>query len=129
MQWIIEKIESKKRQVISITPKDFELAKELFTILNVPFYEAPNEAEKMCAKLAIDGHVVAVLSEDTDVIAYHAPIFLTKINTFSDLAVQIKPSAIHSSLDINAQILLDFCIMNGTDYNCKHSPNRCTYCL
>jgi len=117
MEWVIEKVKQKSYQLINIKQQDFIIAKELFHLLNVPCITAPWEAEKMCAKLCIDGIVDAVLSEDTDVIAYGAPIFLTKINTSHDTVVTINNNKILQALGFSYSQLLDLCIMCGTDYN------------
>jgi 5'-3' exonuclease len=119
MDWIERKINQKKNQLYSVSSEDFELARNLFDILNVPYYTAPWEAEKMCAKLAIDGKVTAVLSEDTDVIAYGAPLLLTKIDTGKDTCVAISQQDVLDGLELTREEFLDFCIMCGTDY----SPN------
>lgn len=117
MNWIEKKIEQKRGQLYTVTPEDFEHAKELFRILKVPYYTAPEEAEKMCAAACISGYVSAVLSEDTDVMAYGAPVFLTKIDTGSDTCVRITYSKLLESLELNKDQFLDLCIMCGTDYN------------
>ena len=85
--------------------------------MSIPHFTAPWEAEKMCAKLCIDGTVDAVLSEDTDVIAYGAPVFITKIDTRADTAVIIENNNVQTALELSHPQLLDLCIMCGTDYN------------
>ena len=117
IRWIEDKINQKRKQIINISPIDFEYAKELFDILHVPYYTAIGEAEKMCAKLCIDGHVEAVLSEDTDVIAYRAPYFLTKIDTREETCLSLHYSSILDQLQLTPEQMLDLCIMCGTDYN------------
>lgn len=117
MNWIEKKIEQKRGQLYTVTQEDFENAKELFRILQVPYYTAPEEAEKMCAAACIAGYVSAVLSEDTDVMAYGAPVFLTKIDTGSDTCVRITHSKVLECLELNKEQFLDLCIMCGTDYN------------
>ena len=117
MLWVEKKIQQRRGQLYDVSPKDFEDARELFTILKVPFYTAPGEAEKMCSAMCISGFVSAVLSEDTDVMAYGAPIFLTKIDTSSDTCVRITNSRLIESLSLNKKKFLDLCIMCGTDYN------------
>ena len=44
----------------------------------------------MCSDLCLQGKIDAVLSEDTDVLAYGAPVFLTKINTQNGTCYRIK---------------------------------------
>jgi|SaaInlV_165m_DNA_2_1040747.scaffolds.fasta_scaffold00534_3 5'-3' exonuclease len=117
INWVEEKIKQKRSQLYQIYPEDYESIKELFNILDIPYYTAPLEAEKMCAKLNIDGLVDAVLSEDTDVMAYSTPHFLSKIDTNNDTCIRIKKECLLKSLDFNEEEFLDFCIMCGTDYN------------
>lgn len=112
-----EKLKIKKSQVISINSDDFELTRDLFDILQVPYFTASNEAEKMCSKLCIDNEVDAVLSEDTDTIAYGTPIFLSKIDTSKSTCVRIDYESLLSNLELTRDQFLDFCILCGTDYN------------
>lgn len=106
-----------KNQVISISSKDFELTKILFDIINVPYFQAPLEAETMCSDICIRKQVDAVISEDTDVLAYGAPVFLTKLNTHNDTCTEIKYDRVLEELEITSDQFLDLCIMCGCDYN------------
>ena len=117
MVWVENKILQKNNQNFSISQEDYNTVKTLFDILNVPYSTAPWEAEKTCAKLCIDGEVDAVLSEDTDVMAYGTPIFLSKIDTNTQTCVQIKNQKLLDGLDLTPKQFLDHCIMCGTDYN------------
>ena len=115
------KIEKMRSNILNITKEDFELTRDLFRILNIPFYDAPLEAETTCSDLCKRGIVDAVLSEDTDVLAYSAPTFLTKIDTNLDTCVRLKHSQILESLEMTESEFLDLCIMCGCDYN-KNIP-------
>ena len=117
MEWVKSKIKQKRNQLYNICPCDFKNAKHLFDILNVPYYDAPWEAEKTCSKLCLDGKVESVLSEDTDVMAYCSPVFLTRIDTYRDTCVRIKHSDLLESLNLSKEQFVDLCIMCGTDYN------------
>lgn len=110
-------IENMKKQMVKITEADFNLTKQLFNILNVPYFDAPVEAETTCADLCKRGLVEAVLSEDTDVLAYGAPVFLTKINTKEQAFLRIKYIDVLNAFKFTTEQFLDFCIMCGTDYN------------
>jgi len=114
---IREKLNIKKNQVISINSDDYELTRDLFDILQVPYFIASNEAEKMCSKLCIDTEVDAVLSEDTDTIAYGTPVFISKIDTSNSTCVRINYDSLLENLDLTKEQFLDFCILCGTDYN------------
>ena len=115
--WIEQKIESKKSQLYTISEEDIMKAKELFDILKIPYITAKGEAEKLCSKLSIDGCVNAVLSEDTDVMTYNAPVFITKFDSATGNCVVIRNEKLLEGLDLNKSQLVDLCIMCGTDYN------------
>jgi len=117
MNFVTAEVEKMRSHILEINPGDFELTKKLFDILDVPYYDAPLEAETMCADLCKRGIVDAVLSEDTDVLAYGAPVFLSKINTHDGTCVRIKYPELLEQLDLFDREFLDLCIMCGTDYN------------
>lgn len=114
-------IEKKKKAIFNITPEDWNELRHLFDTMNVVYYNAPLEAECMCADLCKRGLVDAALSEDTDVLAYGSPIFLTKIDIYKNTAVKIVYQEILQGLSLTSDQFLDLCIMCGTDYN-KNIP-------
>lgn len=111
------KIEKMRTNVLVISKDDFLLTKKLFDILNIPYYDAPMEAECCCADLCKRGLVDAVMSEDTDVLAYGSPFFLTKIDTYNDVCVELNYQEILKELKFRKEQFLDLCIMCGCDYN------------
>lgn len=118
IKWVENKLEQLQNQIYEITKEDFAATKELFDILKVPYYTAPTEAETMCADLCKRGFVDAVLSEDTDVMAYGTPIFLSKLDNITfETCRQIRYTAILEALELKDDQFLDLCIMCGTDYN------------
>ena len=106
-----------KLQNVKITKEDFKTIQSLFEILDVPFYKPEMEAETFCCWLCKNGIVDAVLSEDTDVLAYGTPIFLTKINTNDESVVEIDFQELISILKITEESFRDLCILCGNDYN------------
>jgi 5'-3' exonuclease len=118
---IEEKMSKKSDQVIYVTSADFNTLKDIFAMHTIPFYTAPTEAEKLCSKLCIDGHVKAVLSDDTDVIAYKCPITICKLNSSSGGCYMIKHDELLTAMKLTKDQFLDHCIMCGTDYN-KNIP-------
>jgi len=114
IEYAVQKL---RKQLFTITSQDFETTKRLFDVLKVPYFHAPLEAETMCADLCMQGKVDAVLTEDTDVLAYGANVFLTKLNTTDGTCMRIKHSELLEKVGLSADEFLDFCIMCGTDYN------------
>jgi len=121
MNLVKEQIEKMRNYIIKISPNDFELTKSLFDILDIPYLVAPLEAECMCSDLCKRGLVDGVLSEDTDVLAYGSPVFLSKIDTKNDTCVRVKYNDVLESLKLTKEQFLDLCIMCGCDYN-KNIP-------
>lgn len=118
----IESLVAKRRQqLFRISPEDFALTRELFDILKVPHCIAPAEAETMCADLCKRGLVHAVLSDDSDVIAYGAPLCLMKLDIGTGRCCRLIHADLIATLELNEHEFLDFCIMCGTDYN-KNIP-------
>ena len=117
IQLIKSKFEAMKNMMIHITPGDITLSKKLFDMLHIPYVEAPNEAERYAAQLCVDGKIDCVLSEDTDVLAYGTPIFLTKIDITKDTVVEITHSVIVEEMEISKDTFRDLCIMCSCDYN------------
>jgi 5'-3' exonuclease len=114
-------IEKKKRAIFSVTQEDWVNVRELFDAMNVAYYDAPLEAETMCADLCKRGLVCGAMSDDTDVLAYGSHVFLTKVDTYKGTAVKIEYADILTSLNLTSAQFLDLCIMCGTDYN-KNIP-------
>jgi len=115
-------VKKMRKQLFSITPEDFETTRKLFTILDIPYMLAPMEAETLCSDLCLQKKVDAVISEDTDVLAYQAEEFLTKINTKDATCTRIRYSAVLEALKLTPEMWVDFIILCGTDYN-KNIPN------
>jgi len=114
---IKQKLESMKSMIISITEEDLQLSRDLFDMMDIPYMKAISEAEAYSSYMCIHGKVDAVLSEDTDVLAYGAPLFLTKIDTFANTVVCISYETALEELKMTKDTFVDLCIMLGCDYN------------
>lgn len=114
---IVEMIKKLQLQTISIGKKDFDLAKQLFDILDVPYHQATSEAEATCAYLCRKNIVYGAMSEDTDILAYGSPKFLTKVNITNETCIEIDLNQILTDLELNYEQFRDMCIMCGNDYN------------
>lgn len=117
IQIVENEIRKKRSQLLNISKSDYDMTREMFDILSIPYFTAPSEAETMCADLCKRGLVHAVLSEDTDVLAYGANILLTEIDPFKHTCVKIEHDVLLRSIDLDYESFLDLCIMCGTDYN------------
>ena len=72
-QEIINNMNNLKKKFIHICKKDIEMVKNLIHSYGATYFDAPYEADQICALLTIKGKVWACLSEDTDMFVYGCP--------------------------------------------------------
>ena len=106
-----------QNQSISISKQDFDTLRNLLNIMNVPIFEAPEEAEKKSVELCHGKTLYAVMTEDTDVLTYGCPIFLSNIDYHKGTCTELAIEDILDLLEITMESFVDLCIMCGTDYN------------
>ncbi len=106
-----------RNQIVNVSKYDIENSKQMLQLLGIPFFDSDTEAETLCASLCCLNQVDAVLSDDTDVLVYGTPIFLTKINIKQETCIQLQYMDILSLLNLTPLQFTDLCIMSGTDYN------------
>ena len=75
------------------------------------------EAETTCADMCKRGLVDAVLTDDTDVLAYGTPNFLPDFTAMDCNCTRIKYEKVLQELGLSSDSFLDLCIMCGNDYN------------
>lgn len=106
-----------QKQCSSITIEHANTVKKIATILGMAVMQADGEAETLCAYMCVKGMVDAVLTEDTDVLAYETPLFLSKLDTREESVMVIEYSQLIKSLELTPAQFKDFCIMCSCDYN------------
>lgn len=112
-----DKVSKMKNQNVRVTYRDIQLVHDLLKVMCIQSIQAPTEAEALCAWLAVKKIVAAVLTEDTDVLAYGTPLFLNKINTTTNSCTLVKYETLLSSLKLTKEQFTELCIMCGCDYN------------
>ena len=105
------------KQCSPVTKEHADTVKELATLLGMAVMQADGEAETMCAYMCVKGMVDAVLTEDTDVLAYETPIFLSKVDTKEESVMCLRYTDVTESFNFTPPQFKDFCIMCGCDYN------------
>ena len=114
---IEEELERINKQSITVTENDIQTLKTFLDLIKVPYFNAILEGETTCADLCIQGKVDFVITEDSDVFAYGCPLVVKDVNTSTGKCQVVVYNDIISSLEIEKETFLDFCIMSGTDYN------------
>jgi 5'-3' exonuclease len=114
------KIEKLEKQTIPITDDDKEQAFKIVESLGLAAFKADGEAETLCAYLAINGDVDAVLTEDTDVLAYGTPFMLSfkqDIKFGDEKLYGIYFESLLEEMEMNLDEFRDLCILLSCDYN------------
>lgn len=108
-----------ERAALPITDEHRSKAKMIAKMMGLPIFQADGEAEALCAYLAVHNYVDAVLTEDTDVLAYGTPWMVAfKDFKLSDEKVHaIHLPTLREELGYSQKELRDLCILLGCDYN------------
>lgn len=94
------------------TRADFAECKKLLTLLGCPWVQAEGEADPLCAALAKAGRVDIVASPDMDLLAFGAPLVMTKL--VGGIVYSLAENLAHLGLTYSQ--FVDLCVMLGTDY-------------
>ncbi|XP_030745101.1 flap endonuclease 1 [Sitophilus oryzae] len=107
------------RRLVKVTRKHNDEAKQLLSLMGVPYIEAPCEAEAQCAALVKAGKVFATATEDMDALTFGSTVLLRHM-TYSE-ARKMPIQEIHldkvlEGLELSHNEFIDLCILMGCDY-------------
>ncbi|KAK9088246.1 hypothetical protein Scep_027328 [Stephania cephalantha] len=108
------------QKAVDISPS---VAYELIQVLkqeNVDYVVAPYEADAQMTFLALSNFVDAVITEDSDLIAFGCPRIVFKMDKFGQ-GVQFQYSMLQRNVELDftgftKQMVLEMCIFSGCDY-------------
>ena len=109
LEYEVEKTAFSKKPI----EEDFEALKIAFQLSGFEIKNAKYEAEALCSHLCTIGKVDAVVTEDSDALAYLAPKVIVKWNK-KEL---INLNEIYRLLNLNAREFQDMCVIFGNDFN------------
>lgn len=117
------------QQAIVATTDIIGDAKNLLTLMGLPWVQAPGEGEAQTAYMASKGDVYAAASQDFDSLLYGAPRHVRNLSITGrrklprkNVYIKIEPEMlelekIKRSLGLSQSQLIDLGILVGTDYN------------
>jgi flap endonuclease-1 len=123
-QEIQNQIDLLKKQFISLKKETVEEVKQLMRAFGATYYDAPGEADELCAALVIKNKVWACLSEDMDLFVYGCPRVLRYFSLLNHTMVLYDLVKILDQLGMNQNELRDVCVLSGTDYNMNVEPKK-----
>ena len=124
-QELIYNMDMLKKKFVTISKYDIENIKNLIRSYGATYYDAPGEADELCAMLTMKDKVWACLSEDMDMFVYGCPRVIRYLSLLNHTAVIYDVKGILNNLGVTQSDLRDICVLSGTDYNieCDDSNN------
>jgi len=116
-QELISNMDILKKKFVHISKIDIENVKNLIRAYGATYYDAPGEADELCAFLTIKEKVWATLSEDMDMFVYGCPRVLRYLSLLNHTVVLYNIKEILGKLGITQKELREICVISGTDYN------------
>jgi flap endonuclease-1 len=123
-QTILDTMEQLKKQFVQINREKIFKAKELITAYGATYYDAPGEADELCASLVIRKKVWACLSEDMDLFVYGCTRVLRYFSLINHTAVLYYTKGILEELKLSQLEFRQICVLSGTDYNINANGNN-----
>ena len=106
-----------KKKFIYVSKNDIDNVKELIRAYGASYYDAPGEADELCALLVIKNKVWACLSEDMDMFVYGCARVIRYLSLLNKTAVLYDTKGILNNLGITQKELRQICVISGTDYS------------
>jgi len=125
-QEIIYTMDMLKKKFVCINKNDIEMVKNLIRYYGATYYDAPGEADELCAMLTIKEKVWACLSEDMDMFVYGCPRVIRYLSLLNHTAVIYDVKGILNNLGVSQKELREICVLSGTDYNLECDDNNIT---
>ena len=116
-QEVINNMDILKKKFIHIGKTEIDSVKRLIRAYGATYYDAPGEADELCALLVIKNKVWACLSEDMDMFVYGCNRVLRYLSLLNKTVVLYDTKDILNSLGITQKELREICVISGTDYN------------
>jgi len=116
-QEIIYNMDILKKKFVNVSKNDIENVKNLIRAYGATYYDAPGEADELCALLTIKEKVWACLSEDMDMFVYGCTRVLRYFSLISHTAVLYYMKGILQEIKMTQDEFKEICILSGTDYN------------
>ena len=122
-QEVVNNMDLLKKKFIHIGKNEIDSVKRLIRAYGATYYDAPGEADELCALLVIKNKVWACLSEDMDMFVYGCNRVLRYLSLLNKTVVLYDTKNILNTLGITQKELREICVISGTDYNYNENKN------
>jgi len=115
-QYVLDEMDSEKRNCVKIKQSEIEEVKNLIRLYGVTYYDAPGEAEELCALLLKKNIVDGCVSEDMDLFLYGCSKVYRYLSLATSTMVCYNTNNILDDFNCNIEEFKLICILSGTDY-------------
>jgi 5'-3' exonuclease len=119
-QELISSMDVLKKKFVYIKREHIAKVKTLIRAFGATYYDAPGEADELCAMLVMKEKVWACLSEDMDMFVYGCSRVLRYFSLMNHTAVLYNLDEMLIDLGITLKEFKEICVLSGTDYNSTH---------
>ena len=116
---ITEELDSLKSQFIRVKEYHIKQVKELMDSYGVLYYDAPNEADELCALFMKSGKAWGCISDDMDMFIYDSPYIIRSVSLMNQTALLYDRNMVLGELNLSDKLFREIMILSGTDYNIK----------
>jgi len=114
---IEDEMEELRKKMVRIKGEDIRKAKELMDAFGLLYYDAPGEADQLCAYFVNKEIAWACLSDDMDMFLYGCTRVLRNLSLMNHQILLYDTPKILNDLGLCANEFLEIAILCGTDYN------------
>ena len=114
---IIQEMDNLKRQMVKIRDEDIKNVKRLMDAYGVIYYDAPGEADRLCAYLLKNGKAWGCISDDMDMFLYGCKYVIRNVSLMNHTAIYYDTDKILNELDMSENRFCEIMVLSGTDYN------------
>jgi len=121
-----EEFDELRKKAVRIKNDDILKAKELMDAFGFIYYDAPGEADQLCAYFVNTGIAWACLSDDMDMFLYGCPRVLRNLSLMNHRVMYYDTKQILKELGLSYSDFLEIAVLCGTDYNTGYVSLRKT---
>jgi hypothetical protein len=114
---IMQEMDNLKRQMVKIRDEDIKNVKRLMDAYGVIYYDAPGEADRLCAYLLKNGKAWGCISDDMDMFLYGCKYVIRNVSLMNHTAIYYDTDKILNELDMTENRFCEIMVLSGTDYN------------
>jgi 5'-3' exonuclease len=116
-------MEQLKKQFIRLREDDIKKVKNLFDAYGVSYYDAPGEADKLCANFVDNKKAWGCFSDDMDMFLYDCPFIIRHLSLLNHTVILYDKKMILEELKMNSTEFREILVLSGTDYNISSTNN------